>query len=375
MAGQNIKCLIPAAIAAAVMTLASSNQNLFAAPAAGEAGVTTSTAVRYKVIDLTPEKYHICQAVGIFGNQIVGHGIAERGGSSVALLWTNSKAENVIELNPPGYALAFATGASGVQQVGYGRKNAVARLHALLWNGDPNSYVFTDLHPRGFMMSQAMGISGNQEIGNARTRGGNMHAVLWTGTAASCIDLNPAGFLRSFGTAIDSVEQAGYGFMDNGNAPHALLWNRTAASAVDLNPNGYFSSEALSLCGAEQTGWGIAADGRQHALLWTGSSASAVDLNPRGYAWSQAFGTNGIEQVGYGLIAGSMGDDALHPHALVWNGSAGSFTDLNQFLPSDYFQSQAFAIDQAGDIVGEAIDGTNRHRAIEWVPEIQSAAH
>src|SRR5438045_3144139 len=52
-------------------------------------------------------------------------------------------------------------GISATQQVGYG--NGPSQTHALLWSGTPASVV--DLHPAAYLDSQAYGVSGGQQVG------------------------------------------------------------------------------------------------------------------------------------------------------------------------------------------------------------------
>ena len=70
-------------------------------------------------------------------------------------------------------------------------------------------YTFIDLAPGGFTSSQASGISGSQQAGYGVTNG-LYHALLWSGTAASVVDLQ--SFLST--NYFDSVA---YGIDANGN--------------------------------------------------------------------------------------------------------------------------------------------------------------
>ncbi len=96
--------------------------------------------------------------------------------------------------------------------------------HAYLWNGTS----------AGYQASSANGTNGFQEVGYAVDGAGSMHAVVWSGTAASAVDLNqflPAGFVSASARAIDA----------NGNivgsaatpipgstltTPHPVMWIR-----------------------------------------------------------------------------------------------------------------------------------------------------
>ena len=83
-------------------------------------------------------------------------------------------------------------------------------------------------------MSEAYGVSGNQQVGfgTLNTTGRPAQALLWSGTAASAVNLNPAGYTDSEAYGTNGSEQVGEagGFF----GPQAFLWSGTAASAVNL---------------------------------------------------------------------------------------------------------------------------------------------
>ena len=152
----------------------------------------------------------------------------------------------------------------------------------------------------------------------------------------------------------------------NSKSDNALVWSGTAASAVDLNPTllaNFTDSEALAADGSQQVGYGYDATGfGDRALLWLGTSDSAVDLNPAGLSTSMALDTNGLQQVG------KAGTDAF-----LWSGTAESGINLALLLPADgtWSRSIAYSIDDAGNIYGNAIgtfDGVYGTYAVEWSP-------
>ena len=63
---------------------------------------------------------------------------------------------------------SFAVGVSGNSQVGSGDPASASFSHALLWQGSAASYV--DLNPTGFTGSTANGVSDNTEIGDGSVR-------------------------------------------------------------------------------------------------------------------------------------------------------------------------------------------------------------
>jgi len=340
--------------------------------------------VSYTAIDLTPGDWRFDSSYGrgISGTQQVGNGggLNFPNSGTHALLW-NGSANSYVDLNPSGFnsgfSVSYARAICGTQQVGDGHGPSTGTgspEHALLWTGTAASYV--DLNPTGFTSSYAYGTNGTYQVGygTGPATGYNIyHALLWNGSAASCVDLNPGGFSQSYARGISGSQQAGYGTAANGNT-HALLWEGTAASSVDLNPDGFTTSYAYGISGTQQVGYGSgsATGGNDHALLWEGIVESFVDLNPGGFTSSYVYGTNGTQQVGYGTGSATGGNT----HALLWNGSADSFIDLHQFLPaelqSSYYTSKAIGIDSYGNIIGlVSRDGPNPGtRAVLWqIPE------
>jgi hypothetical protein len=146
-----------------------------------------------------------------------------------------------------------------------------------------------------------------------------------------------------------------------GGVNHASLWSGTAASWVDLGP-GYAHGV---YCG-QQVGWA-----GNHASLWSGTAASCVDLNPAGATDSMAFGVYGGQQVGYASMGGLY-------HAGLWSGSASSWVDLQVLLPSDFTSSSAQSVWNDGVFTYVAGWGHNsvvgRPEALMWVGPVPEPA-
>jgi hypothetical protein len=98
-------------------------------------------------------------------------------------------------------------------------------------------YVAVDLGPSGFADSSAFGIAGGQQAGGGfgSATGGVAHALLWSGTAASAVDLHqflPAGFIDSRARSIDDQGNiVGYATDSAGNS-HAILWQVVSEPAA-----------------------------------------------------------------------------------------------------------------------------------------------
>jgi len=191
--------------------------------------------------------------------------------------------------------------------------------------------------------------------------GGAYHASLWTGSAASWLDLNPAGSRWSVATGAYDGQQVGYVII--ADSLFAGMWSSSAASWVNLNPGGATASYAFGVYDGQQVGRANVG-GLTRASLWTGSAASWVDLHPAGATSSEANGVYGGQQVGDAAIGGSY-------HASLWSGSAASWVDLHTLLPSQFSGSVANGIWNDGVftyVVGNGYNATTGHyEALMWV--------
>lgn len=368
---------------AAALALALGLAPAWRGAAAQQVPPPTPSGQSYVVIDLTPAGSATSSVAGASGGQQVGGaGFATAAGQplvSHAMLW-NGSAAGAIDLGP-GTASA----------VGDGQQAGSANGHAALWRGTAASRI--DLNPALWDQSVAAGVAGGQQVGSATrsvpctTKKGScsngqrteFRPFLWSGSAASAVDLTP--FVLGFGAGralgTDGVQQVGIGFelisINAFRGPFAVLWSGTAESAVNLNPFDAATSQANAVAGGQQVGYGYTP---KRALLWKGSAESVVDLHPNGYTASEANATNGFKQAGYGYIFDPV-TLVSHSHALVWSGDAASAIDLNQYLPDGFTDAAATGIDADGRVVGWAgrgsSDPANVH-AMMWVPVASGAA-
>src|SRR2546426_5368821 len=74
-----------------------------------------------------------------------------------------------------------------------------------------------------------------------------MAALLSAGNARgglyNVVVLNPDGFSDCFGTTMLGGQQGGIGYSSTSNQYHALLWSGSAGSVVDLHPGGFNYTE------------------------------------------------------------------------------------------------------------------------------------
>ena len=251
--------------------------------------------------------------------------------------------------------------------MGYGSLADSGGSHALLWTGSAESVV--DLHPAGFQVSSANAASGGKQGGYGNV-GGVDHAVIWSGHAETVVDLHPSAYEYSFIMDMSGDRQVGWGKYSTER--HALMWSGSAGSVTDLHPQGYTDSLALGVSGTEVVGHAQSNDdGELHALLWEGEG-TPVDLHPEWAELSSATGVGYGVQVGWARVAGAplLPGNCSVDHAVRWDGTAESAIDLHDFLPGEWDTSRADGVDEYGNIIGRARpmlgDSLQSDRAVLW---------
>jgi hypothetical protein len=89
-----------------------------------------------------------------------------------------------VNLRPQNAQFSYALSASGGKQVGYAHVNG--KYRASLWSGSAASWV--DLHPDGADKSQALDVFGSRQVGFVMY-GNRVNAALWMGTKGSFVNL------------------------------------------------------------------------------------------------------------------------------------------------------------------------------------------
>jgi hypothetical protein len=231
-------------------------------------------------------------------------------------------------------------------------------LWAIPQHAGAQPYQVVYLHNTMFTDTGAADGSGLQQQVGSGFVAGNVHAALWSGTAASAIDLNPAGYLRSDARATTGAIQVGSGIPISTGVTRALMWTGTAASFVDLTPPGWNFATADGADGNQQVGSGSisTSGGPRRALLWSGTAASFVSLHPlSGWQHSYAMAIQGGQQVGQ-----VINDSPLSFHAALWSGTGASFVDLH---PSGATNSAAWDV-YGGEQVGNVYYGQDAHASL-----------
>lgn len=323
-------------------------------------------SAQYVAVDVTP--------AGMSGTLAAASGTTQ-GGVAYAPAFTSGHAlvldsTGAVDVNPFNWFSSQVLGASSGQEVGFGLPvpsvDITAGTHALLWFGT-GTVIDLSLPKWGSTLATCtngvnQGGYGYPPKGKGKVKP-NPHALIWSGSAATAVDMNPVKTVESriFGCA--DTTQVGYTMKTATSFTHAAMWSGSAASVVDLNPAGFLSSTVFGAAGTQQAGSGIPNGSNRHALLWNGSAASVVDLHPAGYSASLLYATNGTQQAGEATDNGAP----QRKHAMAWSGTPASAVDLNQFLPAGLTDASARAIDASGNIVGFASQLGQPTRMIMWV--------
>lgn len=241
----------------------------------------------------------------------------------------------VTVLHPAEYEWSTCLGVGGDKQVGF-IDPYIGEQHAVVWSGTAESYL--DLHPAGYKFSAAYGVSDSYIVGRVATiENPADHAALWDGNAEGFIDLNPTGCSDSWAYGVSAGQQVGHIVGSGDTGTHAAIWNGTPESVVDVHPLGWLASNIFAVSDGEQAGYALNESSTSHAAVWNGTAESFVDLNPVNSYRSEACGTSEGRQAGY--VYGTL--TGLLMHAALWSGTPESFVDLN---PSEWSVSRAFAI-------------------------------
>lgn len=266
------------------------------------------------------------------------------GGRAVPALWRGTVESAMLLTIPFVNFGGQANATDGAQVVGYATGQdrdgtTFGPSQAVLW--DAATGVGVGLGDGG-NPSIAYGVGGGAQVGLVNK--GTVSAALWRGSAKSLVNLHPKNAVVSVANATDGVRQAGYAGYDvrvrveaaKGNKDkrfnYAMLWSGSAASAVNLHPFPVNAMPEVSLTQSYALGmngsWivGYATDANKsgspaaaHAIIWD-SQFQSLDLNaflPGGFVGAQAVSVD--EQ---GNVSGFMSKIDGTRHAVLWRVSA-----------------------------------------------------
>lgn len=250
---------------------------------------------------------------------------------------------------------SFGWGIGDGQQVGDSNNlRSGGSSHALLWSGTPESLI--DLHPPEWPASFATGVAGGWQSGYVERIGPHytLRAAIWNGTRDSMVLLHPSGWENGNSQAlgISLTDQVGWINPDPRDLRLAARWQGTPDSMVLLHPGvNYLTSTAYDTDGEQQVGVAINyTDQSQRPALWYGTPESFVDLTPPGFegGQGQAYGVAGGQQVGWAATRQTGGT-----RAMLWFGSAESYVSLGSGVAQD----------------------TNGRQQVGWIPTVGFDTH
>jgi probable HAF family extracellular repeat protein len=265
----------------------------------------------------------------------------------------------------PGGTFNFA---EGINKWGHvvGTSDTGTHTHAFLYETGSVLDLYT---LPGGNNSKAHGLNdSDQVVGESTVTNGDTHAFLWK-------DFDGDGQV-DLGEMVDLGKGVAYGINSTGKIvgkfPGGQLWTPTApngstGSVSDLGLDAVAINDDGNLVGSMAAG-----GGEGHGFLWRDLDKDGVkdpnevvDLGTLGGPKSWAFGLNNK-----GQVVGNSWITTLDNTAFVWkdhnqNGHTdpGDKLDLNKVLPpnSGWYLSQAYDINDKGQIVGVGTIGGERH--------------
>jgi hypothetical protein len=153
-----------------------------------------------------------------------------------AAYWSRTAA-SFKRIHAPGRDLAMINATDGVKFVGLGRDRIVLKTDAMYWPTATSAPV--NLDPGNVLSSSANAIDGNLQGGSVQDVQGwptGSHAVIWSGTKQSMVDLHPAiPFRDSVVRGMRNGLQVGYAIPKTINRQQALAWHSNAATWINLH--------------------------------------------------------------------------------------------------------------------------------------------
>ncbi len=289
-------------------------------------------------------------------------------------MWHGS-AESAVNVTPPGSAGGEILGIEGDECVGWwwwpyscssgSIQYTCYSMEAAEWIGANAEHV--NLQVSGWEFSEVTSLTNGVRGGYVWTDDVGpdtytFNAGVWLPPNNTFVNVQPAWTWRSIIEAADGGHEYGWIFRNDVFPAHAAQWTGSAASCIDMNPAG----ESRSLLYGAGDGQQVGITGQATAVragVWGGSAAAFRSLHPANAASSAAFGCDG------GFQVGSVSTSAA-THAALWAGSPESMVDLSAFLDG-YTGAYAYDVDVAADgtvrVVGTAYSATAlRWEAIMW---------
>jgi hypothetical protein len=296
--------------------------------------------------------------------------VPDYGTISRPVMWSGS-ASSALDLTPAGSVGGALLAGSAAVQVGWwwwpyqcpigGAWYTSYHRHGAMWNGTAESH--DDVHYSGAEYSSVRDTDGALHVGGASwdDASGNAYsrAAIFPPPNHNYLSLHPTGYSNSSSTAIDGEHQFG-----SANTPfpgpttHAGMWTGTAASFVDLHPPG-----------ASRSWIGHAADGQQVGSAEIGGTLTSGTWDGAAGTF-RAFTSGTLTACGGGYQVGSSSQTGTSG-AAIWAGLDETPVELHGFLPPEFISSGARDVDVATDgtiTVGGYgwNDATQRTEALIW---------
>ncbi|MDP1661546.1 MAG: GC-type dockerin domain-anchored protein, partial [Phycisphaerales bacterium] len=230
--------------------------------------------------------------------------------------------------------------------------------HAALWTGTAASWV--DLHPQGATSSRVYGCTETQQVGVANFNG-QVVAARWSGTAASFTVLAVPGASGNVAYAVDGTTAVGIAGIGFG---HACVWNTQSGGGgfADIHPEFAIRSIASAVHGTQVGGRVDIGypDSVAHAAVWIGGAC--IDLHPAHALASWCYGVHSGQQGGFIQLP-------FYKHAALWTGTAASFVDLH---PQGQVSSVIYAVNGGHQVGYVQVQPSGDNHAAIWSSTSQS---
>jgi len=293
--------------------------------------------------------------------ELVGGSMCAGGLPAQAYIYRNGLMGGLGSLG--GLSLALGVNNAGVV-VGRSNLSDNVTSHAFRWD---SSAGMLDLGTLGGAQSSAVAINaGGDIVGWSQNTTGNGHAFSRTGgTIVKWYDLGTLGGDYSVALGVnDNGQIVGSSTATPGSSPlRATYWSSSISSPVDLGTLGGQGAEAFKINNnGVIVGYSyLLGDFTAHAFVYSGGAMT--DLGSFG-GWSEAFGLNDA-----GDVVGSSRDALNIEHAFLYSG--GVVTDLNTVVqcPVGQYLRTAMDINSSGQIAAQVYDkNTGAYHAVLLTP-------
>lgn len=304
-------------------------------------------AVRqYKIVDLGSFGGGESRGFGLNNKgQVVGYSTTATGAPH-AFVWDST--HGMQDLGTFGYAEGYAYGINDAGRiVGYGRTNSMD--HGAILNDKAGAYWAPDPLPGDTMTAVKAVNDLGLSVGYSGTSTYVTHAVVWDKDGHVVQDLGPGRAL----SVNNNGDVGGYLYEGNpywGMLSHAFYWSKTS--------------------GFERFGWGSRVDDVNDSGRVVGGPTQfgGPDFiwdSVKGITYTDDIGLNGINNLGQ--VAASITISEYVNHAAFWD-TVTEPVDLG-VLPG-YSNSQVFAINDNGMLVGDSYNYDFKWRATVWIPVV-----